>query len=66
MSSASIPQNNGLPEVRKELHKMLDEGRKEAALDLVFGLLDKALSDNRQLVARVPMRFKLSVGASTS
>lgn len=43
---------------------MLDEGRKDAALDLVFGLLDKALTDNRQLVARVAELLKRVYGRS--
>src|SRR5437588_407436 len=65
MSSVSVPQDNGLPEVRKELLKMLDEGRKDAALDLVFGLLDKVLKDNQQLVARVAELLKRVYGRSS-
>src|SRR5207253_2130416 len=65
MSSASIPQDNGLPQVRKELLKMLDEGRKDAALDMVFGLLDKALKDNQRLVARVAELLKRVYGRSS-
>jgi transposase len=65
MSSASVPQDNGLGEVRKELHKMLDEGRKDAALDLVFGLLDKVLKDNRHLETRVAQLLKRVYGRSS-
>jgi transposase len=65
MSNASVPQDNGLGEVRKELHKMLDEGRKDAALDLVFGLLDKVLKDNRHLETRVAQLLKRVYGRSS-
>ena len=44
---------------------MLDEGRKDAALDMVFGLLDKALKDNQRLVARVAELLKRVYGRSS-
>jgi len=44
---------------------MLDEGRKDAALDMVFELLQKALKDNQRLVARVAELLKRVYGRST-